>query len=135
VSTADGQRALVSNTRRGDVLQGDVWATTSRKAHVRVALRVSRTATIQVYDTDTGALLASRHVGATHGSVSVDVPVSFRGVQAGRGDGNVVGSSFGGWGPWSSLPTPSTVHDIEVRVGSPGGSRGAIQVYGVAFSG
>jgi Predicted membrane protein (DUF2079) len=135
VTTADGQRALVSNRRRGNVLQGDVWATTSRTADVRVALRVSKAATIQVYDTDTGALLAIRHVAATHGRVSVDVPVSFSGVETGRGDGNVVGSSFGGWGPWSSLPTPSAVHDIEVRVGSPGGRRAAIQIYGVAFSG
>jgi hypothetical protein len=134
VIAPNGQRALVSNARRGDVLQGYVWTTTSRAADVRVALRVRGTAQIQVYDTDSGALLATRHVAPTHGSVSVDVPLSFDGVPTGGGDGNVMGSSFGGWGPWSSLPTPSLAHDVELRVWSPGGRRGAVQIYGVKFN-
>jgi hypothetical protein len=87
---------------------------------VSVSLSASRSASLQLWDTDTRRLIAENEVGALHGRRTVSFDATLRRAPPPH--------ETSGFGPWSASPLEPDGNALEIRVWSPGG-RDRVDVY------
>ena len=104
----------------GYVIDEAYWRERPGSFRVSVSLSASESASLQLWDADTGKLLAEKAVGRTPGRQTVSFDATLRGAPAPH--------EVAGFGPWSASPVEPDGNSLEVRVWSPGG-RDRVDVY------
>jgi hypothetical protein len=115
---------VTSNGHSGYVASRLLWRQPPGAYQASVALSATSPVNVEVWDDNTGVLLARRTIPATSGIQTIDLPV-----EAGAYPAPI----FGGWGPFvATLGRGPRGQRIELRVWTPGS--GTVNVYRAALT-
>jgi hypothetical protein len=123
----DGPQAdwhMASTQRSGYVVDHAYWREAPGVYRTSIALAVSSSANVEVWNATTSAMLIRQSVPGTNGRTTVQTTFELPSAPAEH--------LFSGWGPWRTDVVEPAGDQLEVRVWSPGGDA-EVDVYNVSL--